>query len=79
MNIRQHTVEGTFAAFQKDLPRLKKMGIDILWLMPVHPIGVKNRKEGLGSYYSINDFKAVNPEFGTMDEFKALLKLVTGK
>ena len=70
MNVRQYTPEGTFAAAQKQLPRLKDLGIDILWLMPIHPIGVKERKGTLGSYYAIADYKAVNPEFGTMKDFE---------
>jgi len=74
VNIRQHTPAGTFKAFQDDLPRLKKLGADMLWIMPVQPIGVKNRKGSLGSYYSIKDYKSVNPEFGTIDDFKALVK-----
>jgi len=74
VNIRQYTEEGTFNAFAEHLPRLKELGVDILWLMPVHPIGEKNRKGTLGSYYSIKDYKAINPEFGTMEDFKALVK-----
>jgi glycosidase len=74
VNVRQHTPEGTLNAFAEDIPRLQKMGIKILWLMPVHPIGEKNRKGGKGSYYSVQDYKAVNPEFGTMDDLKALVK-----
>lgn len=74
VNIRQYTPEGTFKAFQEHLPRLKEMGIDILWLMPIHPIGEKNRKGELGSYYSIRDYTAVNPSFGTLEEFKALVE-----
>jgi glycosidase len=74
VNIRQHTPEGTFKAFETDIPRLQKMGIKILWLMPVHPIGEKNRKGTKGSYYSVKDYKAVNPEFGTMEDFKALVQ-----
>ncbi len=66
-------VKGTFKAFEKHLPRLKEMGVGILWLMPIHPIGEKNRKGTLGSYYSVKDYKAVNPEFGTSKEFKALV------
>ncbi|MBL7726601.1 MAG: 1,4-alpha-glucan branching protein, partial [Dinghuibacter sp.] len=56
------------------LPRLKEMGVEVIWLMPVHPIGIKNRKDSLGSYYSIRDYKAVNPEFGTIDDFKQLVQ-----
>jgi glycosidase len=73
VNIRQCTPEGTFNAFSKHLTRLKKLGVDVLWLMPVNPIGVKNRKEPLGSYYSVKDYTDVNPEFGTLDDFKALI------
>ncbi|MFC2094190.1 alpha-amylase family glycosyl hydrolase [Bacteroidota bacterium] len=73
VNTRQFTGEGTFKAFEKHLPRLKELGVGILWLMPIHPIGEKNRKGTLGSYYSVKDYKAVNPEFGTSDEFKALV------
>ena len=74
VNIRQYTVEGTFKAFEKHIPRLRDMGVDILWLMPVNPIGEKNRKGSLGSYYSIRDYMAVNPEYGTMEDFKDLVK-----
>lgn len=76
VNIRQYTPEGTFKAFESHLPRLKAMGVDIIWLMPIHPIGVKNRKGTLGSYYSVKDYMAVNPEFGTMDDFKSLVKKI---
>jgi len=76
VNIRQYTPEGTFKAFESHLPRLKAMGVDIIWLMPIHPIGVKNRKGTLGSYYSVKDYLAVNPEFGTMDDFKSLIKKI---
>ena len=73
MNVRQYTPEGTFAAAQQQLPRLKELGIDILWLMPIHPIGVKERKGTLGSYYAIADYKAINPEFGTMEDVERFL------
>ena len=73
MNVRQYTPEGTFAAAQQELPRLKELGIDILWLMPIHPIGIKERKGTLGSYYAIADYKAINPEFGTMEDFENFL------
>jgi len=73
INVRQYTPEGTFKAFETHLPRLKEMGVDILWFMPIYPIAQKNRKGSLGSYYSIRDYKAVNPEFGTMDDFKAMV------
>ncbi|MCU0406985.1 MAG: alpha-amylase family glycosyl hydrolase [Ignavibacteriaceae bacterium] len=76
VNVRQYTEEGNFKSFEKYLPRLKELGADILWLMPIHPIGEKNRKGTLGSYYSVKDYKAVNPEFGTLDEFKSLVKII---
>ena len=78
VNIRQYSVEGTFKAFEKHLPRLKKMGVGILWFMPIHPIGAKNRKGSLGSYYSVKDYMAVNPEFGTMEDFKHLVREIHG-
>lgn len=73
MNIRQQTEEGTFAAAEQRLPFLKELGVDIIWLMPIHPIGVDGRKGTLGSYYSIVDYKAINPEFGTLEDFKSFL------
>ncbi|WP_082482343.1 alpha-amylase family glycosyl hydrolase [Chryseobacterium sp. Leaf394] len=73
VNIRQYSKEGTFKAFEKDLPRIQKLGIDIIWLMPIHPIGVEKRKGSLGSYYSVKDFRGVNPEFGDMQDFKRLV------
>lgn len=73
VNVRQYTPEGTFSAFEKHLPRLKEMGIDILWFMPIHPISKKRRKGPLGSYYAVSDYAAVNPQFGTIEEFKALV------
>lgn len=73
VNIRQYTPEGTFKAFETHLPRLKELGVDILWIMPIHPISVKNRKGSLGSYYAVKDYKAVNPEFGTLEDFKTLV------
>ena len=73
VNIRQYTPEGTFAAFTKALPRLKALGVDILWIMPVQPIGKLNRKGTLGSYYSIANYTAINPEFGTLADFTAMI------
>ena len=74
VNIRQYTREGTLKAFALHLPRLQKMGVDILWLMPIQPIGKKERKGALGSYYSISDYTAVNPEFGVLGDVKALVR-----
>ena len=73
MNVRQYTPEGTFAAAQQELPRLAEMGVDIVWLMPIYPIGVEGRKGTLGSYYAVKDYCAVNPEFGTLDDFDAFV------
>lgn len=74
VNVRQYTPEGTIVAFEKHLPRLKEMGVDLLWLMPIHPISVKNRKGTLGSYYAVQDYNAFNPEFGTIYQFNAFVK-----
>jgi glycosidase len=74
VNLRQYSINGTLKEFTKDLPRLKELGIDIIWVMPINPIGEKNRKGPLGSYYSVKDYKAINPEYGTMDDFKAMVK-----
>jgi glycosidase len=73
VNLRQFTREGTIKAFAAQLPRLKKMGVDILWIMPVQPIGQKERKGTLGSYYAVRDYTAVNPEFGSLADFKAMV------
>ncbi len=76
VNVRQFSKEGTFAGFEKSLPRLKEMGIEVLWFMPVTPIGVEGRKENesqLGSYYAVRNYKEINPEFGTMSDFKELV------
>ena len=73
VNVRQFTVEGTFKAFEQHLPRLKDMGVEILWMMPIHPIGIVKRKGILGSYYSIQNHKGVNPEFGTEQDFQDLI------
>lgn len=73
VNIRQYTPEGTFSAFEQHIPRLHDMGVDILWMMPVQPIGKLNRKGSLGSYYSISDYTATNPEFGSLKDFKNLV------
>jgi glycosidase len=74
VNVRQYTEEGTFQAFSKHLDRLKDMGITTLWFMPIYPISKVDRKGTLGSYYSIADYTSVNPEFGTLDDFKALVQ-----
>ena len=73
VNVRQYTPEGTFAALDRKLPHMDSLGVDILWLMPVQPIGKKNRKGPLGSYYSISNYTAINPEFGTAAELKTFI------
>jgi glycosidase len=74
INVRQFSADGKFSSVTKQLPRLKAMGIDIIWLMPIHPIGVKNRKGSLGSYYAVKDYQKVNDEFGDLNDFKFLVK-----
>lgn len=90
-NIRQYSTEGTFNEFTKDIPELKKLGVKIIWLMPIFPISEtkrkatggqfasliedeNERKKMLGSYYAVTDFTKINPEFGTMDDFRSLVK-----
>lgn len=73
VNLRQYTTEGSFAAFAKSLPRLRDMGIEILWFMPITPISVMKRKGTLGSYYACSDYTNTNSEFGTVDDFKNLV------
>ncbi len=71
VNTRQFNNGGTFKSFMPEIPRIKALGVDVLWFMPVYPIGQLNRKGGLGSYYSIKNYHEINPEFGTMDDFKS--------
>ena len=91
VNLRQYTSDGTINSFRKKLPKLKELGVDILWFMPIQPIGIKNRKavgdsfvedfpnpdyiKYWGSPYSISDYKQVNPRYGTLSEFKELTKI----
>jgi len=72
-NIRQYSVEGSFNAFAEDLPKLKKMGVKIIWLMPINPISTTKSKGPLGSYYAVSNYTKVNPEFGTLKDFKSLV------
>lgn len=72
--LRSASKEGTFKGFENRIPELKNMGVTVVWLLPIHPVGVKNRKGKLGSPYSVKDFYGINPEFGTMEDFKSLLK-----
>ncbi|MBK8518677.1 MAG: hypothetical protein IPL55_21050 [Saprospiraceae bacterium] len=73
VNIRQYTPEGTFNAFRKHIPRLHKMGVDILWFMPIFPISETKKKGSLGSYYAVSDFRTTNPQFGTPEDFKTIV------
>ncbi len=70
VNVRQYTKEGTFKAFAKSLDRLKEMGVQTLWFMPINPISKVDRKGSLGSYYAVSNYTAINPEFGTLKDFK---------
>ena len=79
VNVRQFSQEGTFAAVEQQLDRLSELGVDILWLMPIHPIGVEGRKGSLGSYYAVQDYCAVNPEFGTLEDFDHFLAAAHAK
>src|ERR1700743_2322271 len=74
VNVRQYTPEGSFAAFCREMPRLRDMGIDVLWFMPITPISIEKRLGTLGSYYACSDYTDVNPEYGTLDDFKTLVK-----
>lgn len=73
LNIRQFTPEGTLHAAIERLPFLRSIGIDAIWLMPIYPIGIEQRKGALGSYYSIRDYEAINPEFGTKEDFRSFV------
>lgn len=74
VNVRQYTQEGTFNAFAKELPRLKEMGVQTLWFMPITPIAKEKMKGSMGSYYACSDYTAINPEFGNLEDFKNLVK-----
>src|SRR5678816_1604947 len=72
VNVRQYTPEGTFKAFEKHLDRLKEMGVQTLWFMPINPISKVNRKGAMGSYYAVADYTKINPEFGTLDDLSLI-------
>jgi len=74
VNIRQYTPQGTFKAFAAHMPRLRNMSVEVLWFMPVTPISMKGRKGTLGSYYACSDYKAINPEFGTLQDFQDIVR-----
>jgi glycosidase len=73
VNVRQYTKEGTFKAFEKEMPRLKNMGVKTLWFMPITPIAQLNKKGSMGSPYAAADYTSINPEFGTMEDFKHMV------
>ena len=74
--VRNHTPEGTFKAFDADLDRIQALGVDVIWFMPIHPIGKINKKGGLGCPYSISDYRAVNPEYGSLEDFKHTIQAI---
>lgn len=74
--VRNHTHEGTFAGVEADLDRISSLGVDIIWFMPIHPIGEKNRKGDMGCPYAIRDYRGVNPEYGTPEDFKRLAEAI---
>jgi len=77
VNTRQFNQIGTFKSFAPQIPRIKSLGADVLWFMPIYPIGELNRKGGLGSYYSIKDYRGINPEFGNLTTLKWWFSLPT--
>lgn len=74
VNVRQFSAKGDLAGVETQLPRLKELGVDIVWLMPIYPIGVAKRKGALGSPYAVADYKTVNPDYGTFDDLKQLVR-----
>ena len=74
--VRSHTPEGTFRAIEPDLDRIRALGVDIVWFMPIHPIGVENKKGSLGCPYANRDYRTVNPEYGTLDDFVHLVDAI---
>lgn len=71
--VRNHTAEGTFAALEADLDRIASLGCDFVWLLPIHPVGVAGRKGSAGSPYAISDYRATNPDFGSVEDLKHLV------
>ncbi len=74
--VRNHTTEGTFKSIIKDIDRIKSLGVDIVWFMPIQPIGQLNKKGDLGCPYSIKDYNSTNPEYGTIEDFKELIEVI---
>lgn len=79
VNVRQYSEASTFAAVESDLDRIAELGVGALWFMPVHPVGKTNRKGSLGSPYSVSDYRTVNPEFGSKEDFKRLVQTAHSK
>lgn len=71
--VRNHSESGTFEGVRRDLDRIRALGVDVIWLMPIHPCGVLNHKGTLGCPYAIRDYRAVNPEYGTPEDFRRLV------
>lgn len=76
INVYAYSAEANFKGLEKDLPRLKELGVDILWLMPIHPIGEENRSGTLGSPYAVRDYKGLNPDYGTEEDFRSLVNAI---
>ena len=74
--VRNYSEEGTFAAVERDLNRIRELGVDVIWFMPIHPIGEKAKKGDLGSPYANKDYRSINPEFGTMEDFKSVVDAI---
>ncbi|MRN53650.1 alpha-amylase family glycosyl hydrolase [Paenibacillus monticola] len=74
--VRNHSEEGTFKAIEDDLERIRNLGVDIIWLLPIHPIGSKARKGELGSPYANQNYREINPELGTLEDFKSLVEAI---
>src|SRR5574344_712251 len=77
--VRKHTAEGTFKAIEGDLDRIQELGTDIIWFMPIHPIGIKGKKGSLGCPYAIRNYRETNPEYGTKEDFKHLVQQIHDK
>lgn len=74
--VRNYSPEGTFEGVRRDLDRIKALGVDVIWLLPIHPIGEQNRKGSLGSPYAIQDYRKINPEYGTLEDFTRLVDAI---
>ena len=74
--VRNHTADGTFRAVMDDLDRIRALGTDIVWFLPIHPIGIQGKKGTLGCPYANRDYRSTNPEYGTIEDFKALVDAI---